>query len=414
MHLMFRRTFAAALAVAATLPAMAAEPAAAPAADAPAPVMMDVPAPRPLPPGKDYPAGTPLDLMIGELALPFAYRVVSSDLSISTTLGLSAGQEIRFIPTEGPRTGQELTLRLRYVAPEKVEAGFVQSAIRAEAEKFAADPRTLVIKPLRIDDFDFTVADTWIKDGDKMVRTLRLMGNVNGSLVNLFLPDPGDVSQPSDLVPVLSGLRFDFTRTLKLRARLDAEAKRVIGTDQFRTVVGTLQEPKGMDARLLSATASYDGEGKLVGASHTFGFYKVGFWQVQNFAVNVSCSIGLPADEAELARLRNPFRTLDEGTVRVSRTREAIGGVTADRDVIRIPGSYGIMTDVSRWYAEDGERSYMVRIDRMNSRAQQAKLEAQMKAMRFECAPANGIGELPAAAATGAPAAAPAAGTAAN
>lgn len=345
-----------------------------------------------LPAGATRAAGTPLALVIGELPVPFAHRLLSDELSLSTSFGLSATQEAHLVPEEGPLAGQRLRLRVRYIVPENVEQGFVQAAIRKESEKIAADARTRLIKPLRIDDFDFTVADAVAEEDGAPVRSLRLMGHVNGALVNVFLSGVGESEDVSALVSMLSGLRVDYTKSLQVRGRLVAEGKRVVVGGQLLSVLGTLPEPKDFDARLLAAVASHDGEGRLVGASHTFGFFKVGFWAVQNFAISLACQSGLPKDEAGREALRNPFEGEDNVT-RISRSTERIGGLEAVRDTVRLSSATGELTDVSRWYAEVGDTFYVVRIDRRGSRNQQVKLERQLQAMHFRCTPASGLFE---------------------
>ena len=355
-----------------------------------------VPTPAPVPATNESPVVSgPLELLVGKLPLPFSYRIVSSSVGISTYLGLTANQDVELIPVDGPRAGKPMKVRVAYVAPSDVPSGFVQSAVNSESEKYATDARTRVVKPLRIGGFDFIVADIVTKfDGDER-RIVRLMGTIGGNLVNIFILEDLEGEGPSPLVDTAAGLEVDYTATLRFRARLEAESKRTISGDRLLTPVGVLEEPRKVDAKLTSAFATYDGRGKLTGATQTYSFHKVGFWTVQSFAVTLGCNYGMPKDEEARRRLVDPFDADDEKLKRLSTTRSRIGGLEANKLELSLASRGGLRTLATRWYAEGEDSHYVIRIDRFNSRMQQLKLEEQLTAMEFRCQPESVIGVPP-------------------
>lgn len=365
------------------------------AADA-APAPATSPAAAPAPAATESPVtSAPLELLVGKLPLPFSYRIVSSSIGISTYLGLTAKQDIKLVPVDGPRAGKTMTIRVTFVAPNDIPAGLVQGAVNGEAERYAADARTRIVKPLRIGGFDFVVADAVVPFDDEDQRTVRLMGAMGGNLMSLFIPETLAGEGPSPLVDTIAGLEVDYTATLRFRARLEAESNRVIGGDRLLTPVGVLQEPRKIDAKLSAADAFYDGNGKLTGATHTYGFHKIGFWAVQSFAVTLGCHLGMPKDEEERKRLIDPFDADDKGVKRLSTSRSRIGGLEADRLEVALTTRKGLQTQATRWYAESEDSHYVIRIDRFNARAQQLKLEEQLTAMSFRCQPESVIGVSP-------------------
>lgn len=383
------QTAAVVVALLSPLCGLAAEPV--PAGQSPAP------AAAPAPAATESPVtSAPLELLVGKLPLPFSYRIVSSSIGISTYLGLTAKQDIELVPVDGPRAGKTMKIRVNFVGPNDIPAGFVQGAVNSEAEKYAADARTRIVKPQRIGGFDFIVADTVLPFDDEDQRTVRLMGALGGNLLSLFIPEGLAGEGPSPLVDTAAGLELDYTATLRLRARLEAESRRVIAGDRLLTPVGVLEEPRKIDAKLSAADAFYDGNGKLTGATHTYGFHKVGFWAVQSFAVTLGCHLGMPEDENERKRLIDPFDADDKDVKRLSTARSRIGGLEAQRLEVALTTSKGLQTQATRWYAESEDSYYVVRIDRFNSRAQQLKLEEQLGAMAFRCQPESVIGVAPA------------------
>jgi hypothetical protein len=337
----------------------------------------------------------PLELLVGKLPLPFKYRVVSDEVSFSTSFGLTVGQRLEFVPVDGPRAGKTMVLSVRYVVPGSKESAVVQAVVQHESEELAADPRTRVIKPVRVAGFDFTAADTKDEFDDTEQRMIRLIGQVNGNLANLFLNDPLDPDGISDLVDVLPGLQIDYTATLRFRARLDAESKRAIAGDRLHTAVGTLDEPKNIDARLSAASARRDGNGKLIGASSTFGFFKVGFWAVQSFGLLVDCTLVPPRDQADRDKRIDPFGPDDEKHRRLSRSSTSIGGLPAIKLEHELTAIGGGRSQSTRWFAESDTAAFTVRIDRMGSRSAQLKLEEQLSAMAFACKPESALLEAP-------------------
>lgn len=333
----------------------------------------------------------PLELLVGKLPLPFKYRVVSDEISFSTNFGLTAGQRLEIVPVDGPRAGKTLVLSLRYVVPGTSESAVVQAVVQRESEELAADPRTRVIKPVRVAGFDFTSADTTDEFDDTDQRMVRLIGQVNGNLANFSLIDPLDPEGISDLVDVLPGLQIDYTATLRFRARLDAESKRAIAGDRLHTAVGTIDEPKNIDARLSAASARRDGNGKLIGASSTFGFFKVGFWAVQSFGLLVDCTHALPRDQADRDKRIDPFGPDNEKHRRLSRSSTSIGGLPAIKLEHQLTSIGGGQSQSTRWFAENDAAAFIVRIDRRGSRTAQLKLEEQLSAMAFTCKPESAI-----------------------
>lgn len=333
----------------------------------------------------------PLELLVGKLPLPFKYRVVSDEISFSTNFGLTAGQRLEILPVDGPRAGKAMVLSVRYVVPGATERSVVQAVVQRESEELAADPRTRVIKPVRVSGFDFTAADVTDEFEGRDRRVIRLIGQVNGNLSNFFLSDPLDPEGISDLVDVLPGLQIDYTATLRFRARLDAESKRAIAGDRLHTAVGTIDEPKNIDARLSAASAKRDGNGKLTGASSTFGFFKVGFWTVQSFGLLVDCTHSLPKDQADRDKRIDPFGPDDDRHRRLSRASTSIGGLPAIKLEHELTAIGGGRTQSTRWFAESDSAAFIARIDRMGSRTAQLKLEEQLSAMAFACKPESAI-----------------------
>lgn len=368
--------------------ASAATPAATPAA---------VPAAVPTPASNESPViNAPLELLVGKLPLPFSYRLVSSSIGLSSLPWLTAKQDIELMPVDGPRAGKPMSVRITYLSPSEVPAGFVQTIVKVESEKYAGDARTRVVKPLRLGDFEFIVADAVAPFDRKDRRVVRLLGTIGGNLVSLFITEDLEGEGPSPLVDVAAGLEVDYTATLRFRARLDAESKRAIAGDRLMTPLGTLEEPRKFDAKLTSADVHFDGNGKLTGATQSFGFHKVGFWAVQSFVVTLGCNVGMPKDEDERRRLQDPFDADNEGVKRLSTARSRIGGLEANRLEVSQTSKRGLQTQATHWYAEGEDSHYVVRIDRFNSRTQQLKLEEQLNAMSFRCQPESAIGVAPA------------------
>jgi hypothetical protein len=362
------------------------------AAGSAAPAQETVPVPSPGTVAETPIVDAPLELLVGKLPLPFSYRPVSNRIGVSTSLGLTAEQDLEVMPVDGPRAGKPFRIRVVYISPKGVPAGFVQTVVNQQSEKFAADARTRVVKPVRIEDFDFMLADAVIPFDGAERRTIRLMGTISGNLVNIFVPEDLEGEGPSPLVDVLAGLDLDYTAALRFRARLEAESKRAIAGDRLLTPVGAVEEPRKIDAKLVAAIATYDGSGKLVGASHSYGFFKVGFWAVQSFGLTLTCNLGMPEDEAARKRLADPFDANDKSIERISSTRTRVGGLDATRQELRQTSTSGMITRATRWYGEHEGGYFVARIDRFSSRMQALKLEEQLSEMNFACRPESVLG----------------------
>ncbi|KAA2283691.1 hypothetical protein [Arenimonas fontis] len=335
-------------------------------------------------------AAAELNTLLGAVRIPFAFSERSRKASIGKNAGISASETIELEVLDGPRAGQVLEVSTTYILPQGLDANLVRPIARRIQEDIAANGQTKTIRPLQRDGFEFTLADTRMEFDGKSSRMARVVGVVNGAIVNTVIIDPTDGEAAPDLVEALATVRIDFAGLLRTRQRLDEETGRLVVDGKLRTAIGDLAEPHGVGALAALVIAYRDGEGRLHGVTQQFGFFKQGFWTQQRMGLSVSCDLSPDADR--LAELRDPLSGKDGVTVVSRDSGLPLGGLQAERILARRENRDGSVSEVTHWYASDGEAAYALRIERVNGRALQRDLERQLSGLSLSCRPESGLG----------------------
>lgn len=329
---------------------------------------------------------TPLSLLVGELALPFSYRVQRETVSVGLGRMFSATQRVELVPVDGPRAGMPMAVHVRYMRSSIVPAHMVEGVAVEQAEGYANDARTRIIEPVQLEGFGMTAADTvGTFDDEPDVRVVRLFGAVDGAMVNVFIPDPLDGEGVSDLYAGVRGLALDPPRIKRLPARLQAESARSTAGDQMVTVIGTLAPPEDYTPMVSSADVTRDGTGQVVRARQSFYLSKKS--QTNSFVV--ACGLERPTDEASLALLRDPHAGDDSGVTVLSRGSGRIGTLSTQRmDFIQDntrtrKGSYR--------YAEVDDGFVGLGLFHISGRPVHEHLEAELAKLDPVCRPASAL-----------------------
>lgn len=346
-----------------------------------------VPATATVPVTGDGPVvSTPLSLLVGELTLPFSYRVRYEAVSAGIGGTFSATQRIELVPVDGPRAGTPMEVYVRYMHSRIVPLHMVQGIAAEQAEGYANDARTRMIEPVQLEGFGMTAADTWGKlEGDLETRVVRLFGVVDGAMVNVFIPDPLESEGVSDLYAGIRGIALDPARIKRLPARLQAESARSTQGGQMVTVIGTLAPPEEYTPMVSSADVTRDGTGHMLRARQSFYLSK----KSHSNSFVIACGLERPTDEAALALLRDPHAGDDSGVTVLSRGGGRIGTLATQRmDFIQDKtrtrkGSYR--------YAELGTGFVGLSLFHISGRPVHEHLEAELAKLDPACRPDSAL-----------------------
>lgn len=354
--------------------------------------------PPPAEPGDGDVASGPLQLVIGQLPLPFAYRVRREEMSVRTTSAFWFDHEVDLLPVDGPRAGKLLSVKLRYVLPHNNPPGYVQASVRRESETFASDARTRAVEPFQSGGFGFVVADTFDEVEQDEERVIRLIANLDGALVNVFIADPDGGEGVSDLFAAAKGFVLDYPRTQRLGKRLQAETARATADGKLLTSIGTLLAPEGFEPTVASSGVVRDGKGHFIASTQSFQLLKSGMMGGKSMGLVVSCGLALPADEKARDELREPYGQSQGSVTVLSRGEDDLGGVPAHRiDITQAEG--GPSRKGTYWYAGLGSGYATVTLLNLRGRVQDSTIETQLRAMTPVCRPLSDLSRDPAEAA---------------
>ena len=334
-------------------------------------------------PGDGPVVSGPLKLLVGELPLPFKYRVRTNDISVSAGAALTVRQEVHLVPEEGPRAGKPLEVDVSYIRLGPDRTSFVQDAIRIVTERFAGDERTRALQPFQAEGFGFTAADAWDKVNGDEERVLRLMGHLDGALINVFIADAQEGDGVSDLFEGLLRFKPDYAATLRFPKRLEAETARTVRDGRMLTVIGAIANPKKVEPAVTSTGATFDGNGRVVRSSQNFLLKKRG----QRAGLLVACGLTLPEDEERRAKLANPLDPEDKDVSIVSKGAARLGDRPAQRLVSDTKVYDGYHLFGTRWFAEIDPGYALVDISHSNGRLQQLHVEEQLAGLTVKCDP---------------------------